>query len=92
MTGTLQALDGGPTRVVAVTEVNVVGLLAQFGGRMLTDVSDVIFKQFTERFQEKLKNPGTESQAAVEPVQAVGVVGKALGNSIRRALGGSDES
>jgi carbon monoxide dehydrogenase subunit G len=91
MTGTLQALDGGGTRVVAVTEVNVVGLLAQFGGRMLTDVSDVIFKQFTERFQEKLKNPGSQSQAAVEPVQAVGVVGKALGKSIRRALGGSDE-
>jgi uncharacterized protein len=91
MTGTLQGLDGGGTRVVAVSEVNVVGILAQFGGRMLTDVSDVIFKQFTERFQEKLKNPGTEPRGAAEPVKAVRVVGSALGNSIRRAFGGTDE-
>jgi carbon monoxide dehydrogenase subunit G len=92
MTGTLQALDGGGTRVVAVSEVNVVGLLAQFGGRMITDVSDVIFKQFTERFQQKLKNPEAEPQGAAEPVKAVRVVGSALGHSIRRARGGSDES
>jgi carbon monoxide dehydrogenase subunit G len=92
MTGTLQALDGGGTRVTAVTEVNVVGILAQFGGRMLTDVSDVIFKQFTERFQQKLKNPEAEPQGAAEPVKAMRVVGSALGHSIRRALGGSDES
>ena len=35
MTGTLQALDGGGTRVFAVSEVNVVGILAQLGGRMI---------------------------------------------------------
>jgi carbon monoxide dehydrogenase subunit G len=92
MTGTLQALDGGGTRVAAVTEVNVIGILAQFGGRMMTDVSDVIFKQFTERFQQKLKDPGAAPQAAAEPVNAVRVVSSALGQSIRRVLGGSDES
>jgi uncharacterized protein len=92
MTGALQALDGGGTRVNAVSEVNVVGILAQFGGRMMTDVADVIFKQFTERFQEKLKNPEAEPQTAAEPVNAVRVVSSALGHTIRRALGGSDES
>ena len=92
MTGTLQATDGGGTRVTAVSEVNVVGILAQFGGRMLTDVSDVIFKQFVDRFQQKLKNPETEPEGAGGPVKAVRVVGSALGQSIRRALGGTDES
>jgi carbon monoxide dehydrogenase subunit G len=92
MTGTLQAVEGGGTRVTAVSEVNVVGILAQFGGRMLTDVSDIIFKQFTERFQQKLKNPEAEPQGAAEPVKAVRLVGSALGHSIRRALGGPDES
>jgi len=92
MTGTLEAIEGGGTRVTAVSEVNVVGILAQFGGRMLTDVSDVIFKQFTERFQEKLKCPEAEPQAAAGPVKAVRVVGSALGQSIRRAFGGPDES
>lgn len=92
MTGTLQSIDGGGTRVVAVTEVNVVGILAQFGGRMLTDVSDVIFKQFVARFQEKLNNPETEPQGTGDPVKGLRVVGSALGHSIRRAFGGSDES
>ena len=92
MTGTLQALGGGGTRVVAVSEVNVVGILAQFGGRMMTDVSDIIFKQFVERFQQKLKNPEGEPQAAAEPVNAMRVVSSALGHSIRRVLGGSNES
>lgn len=92
MTGTLQALDAGGTRVTAISEVNVVGILAQFGGRMLTDVADVIFKEFTQRFQEKLKDPAGEPQGANEPVKGVRVVTTALGHSIRRALGGSDES
>ncbi|HXB74394.1 MAG TPA: SRPBCC family protein [Candidatus Acidoferrales bacterium] len=92
MTGTLQAIEAGGTRVTAVSEVNVVGILAQFGGRMLTDVSDIIFKQFTERFQQKLKNPEAEPQGAAEPVKAVRLVGSALSHSIRRALGGPDES
>ena len=92
MTGTLQALGPGGTRVTAISEVNVVGILAQFGGRMLTDVSDVIFKHFTQRFQEKLKNPDVEPQGANQPVKGVRVVGSALGHSIRRAFGGPDES
>lgn len=91
MTGTLQALEAGGTRVTAVSEVNVVGILAQFGGRMMNDVADVIFKEFTQRFQQKLKAPDAEVQPA-EPVSAVRLVSSALGRSVRRALGGSDES
>ena len=59
---------------------------------MLTDVSGVIFKQFTERFQQKLKRRDAEPEGSAQPVKAVRVVGSALGQSIRRALGGSDEA
>jgi len=92
MTGALQALDGGGTRVSTVSEVNVIGILAQFGARMMTDVSDVIFKQFVERFQQKLKNPDAEPEGPAAPVSAARVVGSAIGHSIRRVLGGSNES
>ena len=92
MTGALQALEGGGTRVVTASEINVVGILAQFGGRMMTDVADVIFKEFTERFRQKLNHPEAEPQDEAKPVNAARVVGSALSHSIRRVLGGSHES
>ncbi len=92
MTGTLQALENAGTRVNAVSEVTVVGILAQFGARMMQDVSDVIFKEFTQRFQQMLKDPESVSQAPAKPVDAVRLASSVLGHSIRRVLGGSDES
>src|ERR1700757_3869971 len=38
MTGTLRALDGA-TEVVSVSELNVVGILAQMGARVIQEVS-----------------------------------------------------
>jgi carbon monoxide dehydrogenase subunit G len=90
MTGTLAALDGGGTRVHAVSEVTVVGILAQLGARMMNDVSDVIFKEFTTRFQHLLDQP-QEAHAPTEPVSAVKLAGSVIGHSIRRVLGGDDE-
>jgi carbon monoxide dehydrogenase subunit G len=90
MQGTLSALPGGGTQVRAVSEVTVVGILAQFGARMMNDVADVIFKDFTTRFQHLLDAP-EEAQAPAEPVSAVKLAGSVLGQSIRRVLGGDDE-
>jgi len=90
MTGTLTALDDGGARVHAVSEITVVGILAQFGARMMNDVSDVIFKEFTTRFQNLLDHPG-EAQAPAEPVSGVKLAGSVIGHSIRRVLGGDDE-
>ena len=88
MTGTLRALPDGGTEVSAVSEVNVVGLLAQFGSRMINDVSDVIFVEFTRRFQAQLQpSPGTEESATVVPVDAGSVLTTALGNTVSRAAG-----
>src|SRR5262245_6898614 len=44
MTGRLRPLADGGTEVVSVSEISVVGVLAQFGARMINDVSDKIFE------------------------------------------------
>jgi uncharacterized protein len=90
MTGTLTALEGGGTRVLAVSELTVVGILAQFGARMMNDVADVMFKEFTTRFQHLLDHP-EEAQAPAEPVSGVKLAGSVIGHSIRRVLGGDDD-
>src|SRR5215471_2408289 len=54
MTGGLIALPDGSTEVNTTSEVSVVGLLAQFGGRMINDVSNKIFEEFTRSFRAQL--------------------------------------
>jgi carbon monoxide dehydrogenase subunit G len=100
MTGRLAALPDGGTAVFTVSEVTVVGLLAQLGGRMIQDVSSVMFKEFVKRFQRQLQQgPAAEApdpSAEVEPVQAVRVVGQVLGEALgrpfRRKSEAGDES
>jgi uncharacterized protein len=94
MTGNLSGLTDGGTEVKTVSEVNVVGILAQFGGRMIHDVSDVMFREFVKRFQARLEQPDTQApgdETPTEPVNAVRVVSSALGQSVRRVFGGSDK-
>ena len=95
MIGKLSALDEGGTEVRSISEVNVVGILAQFGGRMIYEVSDVMFREFVKRFQAGLQQPDTRVEAETatsEPVNAVRVVSSALGRSVRHIFGGSGES
>jgi uncharacterized protein len=76
MTNTLRAVENG-TEVVSVSELNVVGILAQMGGRMINEVSNIMFEQFTDCFRRKLQ--GIESEAAApKPISAVGVAFSAL--------------
>src|SRR5215467_11610102 len=54
MTGKLTATTAGGSEVVSVSELSVVGILAQMGGRMIQEVSNVMFEQFMKNFQQKL--------------------------------------
>jgi len=54
MTGRLRSLPDGGTEVATVAEVNVIGILAQFGGRVINDVSELMFGEFTKRFEQQL--------------------------------------
>ena len=58
MTGKLRALDGG-TEVISISELNVVGILAQMGARVITEVSNIMFEQFVNNFKKQLQSPGT---------------------------------
>src|SRR6516164_2897498 len=46
MTGKAGSLENGGTEVASVSEVNVVGILAQMGARVINEVSNIIFAEF----------------------------------------------
>ena len=101
MTGKVQSLPDGNTEVASIAEVNVVGLLAQMGGRMIQEVSNQMFAQFTANFTARLqqeKTPSTAAQPGAEdakPIQALPVLLSAaresIAGSIRQIFKGSDQ-
>lgn len=68
MTSTL-APEGAGTAVSVVSEVNVTGILAQFGRGMIQDVSDQMFGTFTANMRNELA-PGTAAGAPSPPPEA----------------------
>lgn len=55
MTGKLATLADGTTQVTSISEVSVVGILAQMGSRVITDVSNIMFDKFSHNFQALLQ-------------------------------------
>jgi len=53
MAGNLAEKEGG-TDVNISMEVSIVGMLAQFGSRLINDVSNQVFDQFISNFKNKL--------------------------------------
>jgi uncharacterized protein len=49
------ARSPGETEVTVTSDVNVVGILAQFGRGMIQDVSDQLFQKFTEGVRKELE-------------------------------------
>jgi carbon monoxide dehydrogenase subunit G len=91
LTATLVPADGGNCTLQGHAEVIVNGKFAQFGGRMMTSVSDMILAQFAEVFSQKaqvvqagmapvaeadVSASGTTSPAAVAPAPVAPVVAK----------------
>ena len=103
MTGKLRSLPNGVTEVAAISEVNVVGTLAQFGSRMIQDVSDFMFGEFVRRFQQQLQQtlspagdaaPVTEPPPTLPPAKPVNalsllfaVLVSSIGRIVARILG-----
>ena len=97
MTGKVRSLPDGSTEVASVSEVNVVGLLAQLGARMINEVSNKMFDEFTKNFKARLQQerpqqstpqmpPSTGSGATDEPrpIKALPLVLSVLWESIVR--------
>jgi carbon monoxide dehydrogenase subunit G len=73
-----RVVERGPreTEVTVASDVNVVGVLAQFGRGMIQDVSDQLFRKFTEGMRRQLEaEPGAAEVRVAPRVGGEGTVG-----------------
>lgn len=64
MNATLTEVNG-MTHVEATMDVSITGMLAQFGARLINDVTNQVFNQFVSNFKKKLATAGAaQSDAA----------------------------
>lgn len=93
MTGKLKPLENGGTEVVSVSELGIVGILAQMGGRMINEVSNIMFNQFTSNFRQMLQSGDTAQPAGgPKPISGVGLAFSALKASFTGKSSSSEES
>jgi carbon monoxide dehydrogenase subunit G len=64
-----RVVERGPaeTEVTVVSDVNVVGVLAQFGRGMIQDVSDQLFQKFSQAMRRELETPAAAAPVAATP-------------------------
>lgn len=88
MTGKLKALDDGHTEVTSISELNVVGILAQMGSRVISEVSNIMFGEFTKNFEARLAQPAdgpeSASESAGKPINAPSLAWQAAKGVFRR--------
>ena len=78
MNAQLSEKDGG-TEVNATMDISVSGMLAQFGSRLINDVSNQVFDQFAENFKSQLSGGGVDSKLHT---------GSLIGTAIKGIFGG----
>jgi carbon monoxide dehydrogenase subunit G len=92
MTGKLAVLDDGATRVTSTSEVNVVGILAQMGSRVISEVSNIMFEKFSQNFQALLQRPTDQPAVATpevkppEPIRPGSIAWQAVKGMFRSLL------
>ncbi len=70
MTSTLVERAPGETEVEITSQVNVMGILAQFGRGMIQDVSDQMFGTFVAAARAELEKPQTPQNSPSAPAAA----------------------
>ena len=81
MVGSLTDSGDGITEINGDSTVTIQGMLAQFGSRMVEDVSNQLFLQFTKSLAAKLEGNGEqadETESSIETLSGVAVVGAAI--------------
>ncbi len=98
MVGNLRALPHGGTEVVGTSEITMTGLLAQFGSRVIEEISNQMFEQFTQNLQKNIDGLGdsvTEGKPT-QPLSAIPLVAAATKMAtlrlFRRIIGRSSET
>jgi uncharacterized protein len=84
MTGKLRSLEDGGTEVTSVSEVNVVGILAQMGSRVISEVSNIMFGQFIKNFQAQLQQPEDAASGEAKPISAASLAWAATKGAFHR--------
>jgi uncharacterized protein len=88
MTGKLRALEESRTEVTSISELNVVGILAQMGNRVITEVSNIMFGEFAKNFEARLAELADSTvqaaDAASKPMSAGSLAWQAAKGVFRR--------
>lgn len=94
MMGKLSESEEGGTDVAYSMEVRVSGMLAQFGSRLIGDVTGQLANQFIDAFKVKLGGKETKEDSAKEGVSlnAAAIAGNILKDKIGDLFGKKKES
>ena len=88
MTGNLIDNGDGTTGVTGDSMVTIQGMLAQFGSRMIEDVSNQLFVQFTETLRTKLEGNDYNIESDQQPDSDNSLSGTTVaGAAIKGAVG-----
>ncbi len=86
MNGTLIDKGNNVTSVKFIMEVSIVGVLAQFGARLIKDVSDQLLGKFVNNFKDKLAGKEVDNT-----MSGASMMGSALKSTVGGLFGGKDE-
>ena len=81
LVGVLSENENGTTEINGDSTIRIQGMLAQFGSRMVEDVSNQLFIQFTNSLAAKLEGnseKADETESSTEALSGVSVAGAAL--------------
>ena len=91
ITGKLSEVPGGGTRMESTSDLVISGKIAQFGSRMIEDVSKSMFEKFTENFSARIQAEGAGAPApqagGAEGVSVTEIAGAAIRGAVKRWLG-----
>jgi uncharacterized protein len=85
MNSTLQEVEGG-TSVKFNMEISISGMLAQFGSRLINDVSDQLLNKFIENFKHTLAGEQVDNT-----MKASAMVGTVLKSTLGGIFGGGEK-
>jgi uncharacterized protein len=85
MTSKARSLENGGTEVTSLAEINVVGILAQMGARMINEVSNIMFAQFIKNFQAQLEHPADAASEEAKPIKAASLAWAAAKGAFHRS-------
>lgn len=79
--------ENGKTHVSFSMDITIVGMLAQFGSRLINDVSDQLLNQFVKNFSNKLAGNGGETAGETDNALNAGALAGTVVKSMLGSVG-----